>query len=317
VAPAPSVPPEPTPEPAKALPRWWQFRVFGRGHVLLLSAIGLAMFGGLIYGILWWEQHPATQERVLNASRWPETTPAMRPPGRLRVLFLGNSLTQYNGSLPLILEQLCVSAGKKPAPVFDLVYKYGATWAQLWDATQAVPTIRQGHWDYVVLQDYSTAAVSYRSEMDVYARRFSREIYAVGARPLFFMTWPHQDQLKTQQQIAGAYISVSAANNGVVAPVGLAWQTVLHDWPKLILFDSRDKPAKHPTPAGSYLSACVFYSVLYHQSPHGLTGRIAEGTNVYINLSRADAMYLQDVAWKTVRETGQLAATRPIAETGR
>jgi hypothetical protein len=279
---------------------------------VLLSIIGLGLFSGLIYGIIWWEHHPDTQERVLNASRWPETTPAMRPAGRLRVLFLGNSLTQYNGTLPLILEQLSVSAGKKPTPVFDLVFKYGATWAQLWDATAALAVIRQGHWDYVVLQDYSTAALQYRSEMDVYARRFSREIHAVGARPLFFMTWPHQDQLKTQQKIAGAYISVSAANNGVVVPVGLAWQKVLHDRPKLILFDPRDHPAKHPTPAGSYLSACVFYSVLFHQSPHGLTGRIAEGTNVYVNLSPADAMYLQDVAWKTVRETGQLAATKPV-----
>jgi hypothetical protein len=304
--------PDPQGPPGKPSARWWQFRVFGRGHVILLSVIGLVLFSGSVYGIIWWERHPETQARVLNASRWPESTPAMRPAGRLRVLFLGNSLTQYNGSLPLILEQLSTSASKKPAPVFDMVYKYGATWSQLWDATPAVEVIRQGHWDYVVLQDYSTAAITYRSEMDVYARRFSREIYAVGARPLFFMTWPHQDQLKTQQQIAGAYISVAAANNGVVVPVGLAWQKVLHDRPNLILFDPSDHPAKHPTPAGSYLSACVFYSVLYHQSPHGLTGRIAEGTNVYIDLRAADASYLQDVAWKTVKETGQLASTRPI-----
>ncbi len=131
------------------------------------------------------------------------------------------------------------------------------------------------------------------------------------ARPMFFMTWPHANELATQQQIAGAYIRVAEANHGIVAPVGLAWQKVIRDQPRLNLFDPRDNPVKHPNAAGSYLTACVFYSVLCQQSPHGLTGRIAEGTKVYIDLGANEARYLQDVAWKTVQETRQLASTQP------
>lgn len=295
-----------------AVSRFWRFRRRGPGNLKWISAIGIVLLGSLSYGMYWWEHHPVTQERVLNASRWPQSTAASRPPGRLRVLFLGNSLTQYNGSLPLILEQLSNAAGVKPAPVFDLVYRYGATWAQLWDASAAREVIDQGHWDFIVLQDYSVAATKYRAEMDVYARRFSREIYSVGARPMFFMTWPHEDTLQSMPKIAAAYTNLAAANDGILVPVGLAWQHAIRENPKLILYDPRDNPPKHPTAAGSYLSACVFYCVLFHHSPHGLTGRIAEGTKVYVNLSASDALYLQDLAWRTVKESGSLASTRPI-----
>ena len=239
---------------------------------------------------------------------YPYSTAATRPPGRLRVLFLGNSFTQYNGGIALTLRELAASAGKAPPPVFDQVTRFGATWAELWGVTTAVDTIRQGNWDYVVLQDYSRAATLYRSEMDQYGHRFATEIRGAGAQPLYFTTWAREDEPKTQRLITGAYATVAAANHAAVVPVGVAWAASLHGRPRLTLH-MPDK--KHPTPAGTYLSGCVFYAVLYNQSPHGLTPRVADGTTAYIDLDEADATYLQDVAWATVRAAGRSAATRP------
>jgi hypothetical protein len=285
--------------------RWqWPRRVWWIG------SLGVFLIASVLVGKSWWDQHPAVQEVTLNVHRWPQTSANTRPDGHLRVLFIGNSLTQYNGGLPLIMEQLCASTGMRPVPIFDMVYRYGATWAQIWDTTPARNVIEQGNWDYVVLQDHSTAGMKYRSEMDVYARRFSRLIYSVGARPVFFMTWPHGDQLSDQRTIASAYANVTAANNGILAPVGLAWERVRRERPRFDLYDPRDNPTKHPNAAGSYLAGCVFYSVLFHKSPHGCTGRIAEGSKVYIDLKPKDALYLQDTAWKTVM--GPLATTRPV-----
>lgn len=298
-----------SPDPAPKKMRWRMSR-----GLWWISGFGVFLIATLLAARHWWNQHPAVQEVTLNAARWPQTNVNTRPEGHLRVLFIGNSLTQYNGSLPLIMEQLCASAGTRPVPIFDMVYRYGATWAQIWDTTPARTIIEEGNWDYVVLQDHSIAATKFRSEMDVYARRFSREIYSVGARPIFFMTWPHGDVLSDQKLIASAYANVSAANDGILAPVGLAWQKVMRERPKFNLYDPRDNPTKHPNAAGSYLSACVFYSVLFHQSPRGLTGRIAEGSTVYIDLKAKDALYLQDAAWRTVSETGPLATTQPIGE---
>ena len=119
------------------------------------------------------------------------------------MLFLGNSFTQFNGGIALTLRNLAASAHKEPAAVFDQVTKFGATWAELWSETKALDEIRQGDWDYVVLQDYSRAAMIYRTEMDQYGKQFSQEIRRAGAKPLFFMTWARKDEPKTQLQIAG------------------------------------------------------------------------------------------------------------------
>jgi hypothetical protein len=206
---------------------------------------------------------------------------------------------------------LARSAKKTPAPVFDQICVYGATLAQLWDHSQALPMIRQGNWDYVVLQDYSLAAIKYQHEMSEYGGLFSNEIRAQGARPIFFMTWARKDTPGVQGLIANAYTSLATANQGTLAPVGLAWAAALNGRPTLAL---HMKDHRHPTPAGSYLTACVFYSVLFHQSPHGLTARIVEGNNVYISLNPDDAVYLQDVAWKTVQQAGPAAATQPATQ---
>ena len=247
---------------------------------------------------------------VSTGPKFPYSTPAERTPDRLRVLFLGNSFTQFNGGIALTLRNLAASAGKRPVPVFDQVTKFGATWAELWSETKALDEIRQGNWDYVVLQDYSRAAMIYRTEMDQYGKQFSQEIRRAGAKPLFFMTWARKDEPNTQLQIAGAYSRVAESNRAPVVPVGLAWAASLRGRPGLILHTA-DK--KHPTPAGTYLTGCVFYAVLYHESPHGLTSLVRDGKTLYIGLTVPDATYLQDVAWRTVQQSGRLSATHPAS----
>jgi hypothetical protein len=289
----------------------WPVRSFARGRrrAFRYAVAGLLLIAGAVVADVY-PRHPVP---VPIASRFPQTTLTMRSPGKLRVLFLGNSLTQYNGGLATVMEQLCASAKLKPMPVFDQLTKFGATWAQLWDVTKARDLIHQGGWDFVVLQDYSTAPLIYPSEMQVYGRRFSNAVRSVGAKPVFFMTWPHQDHLETLQPIAAAYVGEAKDNHGITAPVGWAWKAVEHDHPELILYDMREKPAKHPTAAGTYLTACVFYSMFFNHSPVGLTSRIVEGTNVYINLKPADAKILQKAAWQAVQNAGPLASTQPAA----
>jgi hypothetical protein len=71
-------------------------------------------------------------------------------------------------------------------------------------------------------------------------------------------------------------------------PVGLAWQRFLskHDEPVL-----HDQDQSHPTLAGSYLAACVFFSVLFKESPVGIDAGV-EG------LSKDSSALLQKAAWQ-------------------
>ena len=49
-----------------------------------------------------------------------------------------------------------------------------------------------------------------------------------------------------------------------VAPVGYAWLTAWLQNPQLDLWQA---DGSHPTEQGTYLAACVFYAVLFRQSP--------------------------------------------------
>jgi hypothetical protein len=78
-----------------------------------------------------------------------------------------------------------------------------------------------------------------------------------------------------------------------IAPVGDAWQAARKADPKLML---HSKDQKHPTPAGAYLAACVFYATIYEKSPEWLPGSIGK-------LTDDEARALQTIAWKTVQAT--------------
>ncbi len=168
--------------------------------------------------------------------------------------------------------------------------------------------VRQGGWDFVVLQDYSTASFEYRTEMADYGGRWAVECRKVGAEPVYFMTWAYMDAPDAQPLIAAAYATVGRSNRATVSPVGLAWAASLKRRPDLVLHYGTDH--KHPTATGSYLTSCVFYSLFLHRSPHGLTGHVEDAGTVYVDLSPATAGFLQEVAWETVRSYAQ-PATRP------
>jgi hypothetical protein len=273
-------------------------------------AAAVVIAGAVTGGILLW-RHPQLVAVMTQPHRWPGSKPADRTPDRLRVLFIGNSFTQYNAGLGTILQQLAESARKKPVPLFDQYTIWGATLQRLWDDDSAPSAIREGNWDYVVLQDYSIASMIYRPEMDQYGKRFAGLARSVGAEPVFFMTWARAGEGPTQRTITGAYIAVSAANSAPVAPVGLAFARVERERPDIGMINAID--GKHPTPAGSYLAGCVFYAVFYHESPVGLTGRISDGKKIRIDLSPADARYLQQAAWQTVTDFGPTAIARPYS----
>ena len=225
--------------------------------------------------------------------------PCTRNPQVQRVLFIGNSYTYVN-DLPRLTRDLAASAGKHLAT--DMVAVGGATLATLFSNTDAVSKIRQGCWDDVVLQEQSVidGYIIYpdKSSPDAFyqaVRAFDKEIRASGARTVLFITWQRRDFAVHQDLLYAAYLKMAREIGARVAPVGQAWDLVFKERPGLVLY-AADK--SHPALAGSYLAACVFYSVLLGKSPEGL----APG-----GLRVEDAAFLQRAAWKKVQEHGTLS----------
>ena len=226
----------------------------------------------------------------------------------LRVLFIGNSYTYFN-NLPELLAGLAASA--KPARAIDarMVVRGGATLKLHWEQGKALQALRDGGWDYVVLQEQSTLPITDPATMHQYARLFDAEIKKAGARTVFFLTWARQHQPENQAKLNDAYQRIARELNARVAPVGIAWAKALKEKVKLTL---HTEDQSHPNPAGSYLAACVFYAVFYDRSPEELGGRvvgrassedgtISEQRTDLVDLSAGDAALLQRLAWQAVQ----------------
>ena len=219
----------------------------------------------------------------------------------LSVLFIGNSYTHFN-AMPQMLERLAAAGQGQPVRARRIT-PGGCSLEKHWTVTGAPDFIRDGGWDYVILQARSLSAIEDPLSVRRYARLFDRAIRKAGARTVLYMTWARQHAPELQQTITAAYLAIGRQCGALVAPVGEAWKRVLAGRRNLAL---HGRDGSHPNRIGSYLAACVFYATIHGKSPEGLPGRLTvldeDGSRrVLIGLARDRAAYLQRTAWQAVR----------------
>jgi hypothetical protein len=183
----------------------------------------------------------------------------------------------------------------------ETVAKWGATLELHWSQGEVLDSLQRNRWDYVVLQEQSMRPVLDQEAMFRYVRLFCSEIEVAGGRPVLFLTWAHKGTPETQTGLNRAYMAIATEMHASIAPVGIAWQNALKERPDLRLHAS---DGSHPSAAGSYLAACVFYSLIFHDSPERLPSRIRdpeESRQDLVNLNGSLARFLQRTAWRTVQ----------------
>jgi len=189
-----------------------------------------------------------------------------------RVLFIGNSLT-YTHDLPSIVEAMAKAAGRKRLIHKSVVFG-GFSLEDHWNRGDARRAIAEGEWDVVVLQQGPSALPESRRLLIEYARRFSREIRAAGARPAMYMVWPSTGRPGDFDAVSESYRLAAEAVDGMLFPAGEAWRAAWRRDPGLALYSP---DGLHPTMAGAYLSALVIYGQLYEGPLAGPRGRLNSG----------------------------------------
>lgn len=191
----------------------------------------------------------------------------------LRVLFIGNSYTYYN-DLPGMVASIARSLPWQQVEP-TMIATGGMTLQWHYAARKAAAAIDAGGWDFVILQEQSNLGggsengQSRMSPPTIFhesVRKFVPHIRAAGARPLLFMTWARRSRPAEQAFLTEAYRTIASQLGVPVAPVGLAWQAAQRLWPELDLFVA---DGSHPSPLGSYLTACVLYGSLTGRDPRG------------------------------------------------
>lgn len=218
------------------------------------------------------------------------------------VLFIGNSYTYVN-DLPGTFRQLALSKGDS---VFtDMSAPGGYTFEQHTTNATTLSKISQQSWNYVVLQEQSQKPAFPQSQVQQevypYATTLDSLIHANDSctETVFYMTWGRKNgdasncanyppictYAGMQQSLRESYLAMGQMNNATVSPVGMAWKKIIADSLSFNLYQTDES---HPSVYGTYLTACVFYAMLFQQSP--------VGANFYSTIPDTTAILLQQTA---------------------
>ncbi|BDS14725.1 DUF4886 domain-containing protein [Aureispira anguillae] len=226
-----------------------------------------------------------------------------------RAFFIGNSYTYYN-TLPALINSLANANGD--TLIHASSTPGGAQLIQHINNTNTLNGIRQGNWDYVVIQEQSQKPSFSPSQVAVevlpYAAQLDDSInfYNPCAETVFFMTWGRKngDQSNCQfyppictydgmqNRLRSSYLLMADQNEGICSPVGAAWKVARDSFPGIELYAP---DGSHPSYAGSYLAACTFYATIFQKSPVGLA--------FYGSLTAGDAQILQNIAASVVLDS--------------
>jgi hypothetical protein len=219
-----------------------------------------------------------------------------------KVLFIGNSHTYLN-FMPRMLLALVNGEDRGFQLMVDQCTGEGASLKWHWENPASRDKITEKTWDFVVLQDRSGGPLEEPESFERHAGLLDAEIRRQGARTIFYMTWANRTRPDTQAILTEAYTKAARILGAILSPVGRAWEAALQGEPD---FELHHRDGRHANPAGSYLTACVFYSILFNTSPEGLPGTFYHKGKNRLDLDKNKAVFLQKIAWETVSEIWDL-----------
>ncbi len=222
---------------------------------------------------------------VIACGRAPATAPA-----RLRVLFIGNSLTASN-DLPALVQAMARGGG------IDLQYEActpgGVHLEDHWNDGHCRKLLENQRWDFVVLQQGPSSRDASRADLRKWSARWADAIRARGARPALYMVWPQQGQPDGFARVSGSYRIAAEESRSVLLPVGDAWRDALEMEAAVGLYS---EDGLHPTVEGSYLAALVIAHHLAGVQPADVPARLELSSGNVIELAPDDAAALRRAA---------------------
>ncbi|MFC2134209.1 T9SS type A sorting domain-containing protein [Bacteroidota bacterium] len=194
-----------------------------------------------------------------------------------KVLFIGSSLTAFN-NLPGMFDSLAADSGR------DVLVVNGAIAGQnLTDHLSIISTmerLNQENYDYIILENgdygliYDETKQGVWNTIDTYIEMIHS--HCTTTKIIIFMDWAMKNGLLHDgnyysyetftQMIYDATMQMAQAKNLIVAPIGYAWDIIVKTMPQYELYAPDNG---HPSASGSYLGACVYYSVIFQESIEG------------------------------------------------
>lgn len=201
-------------------------------------------------------------------------------PAILKVLFLGNSYTYVN-DLPLLIHHLARAQGD--SMMYDSHCPGGYTLHNHATDPISLSKINADAWNWVVLQAQSQEPAMSPAQVALQTLPYAMQLDSAVdhhdscTMTLFYETWGRKNGDATlcpvyppvctytgmQNRLKESYKLFADTCRAVMAPAGEAWRKSIALNPSLELYQPDES---HPSPEGSYLTACVFYEILFKKS---------------------------------------------------
>ena len=218
--------------------------------------------------------------------------------GGPRVLFIGNSLT-YSNDLPGMYIALARLAGNDSVQAAVVAFpNFGLE--DHWAEGTARRSLSQNKWEYVVMQQGSSALASSQVNLRTWSEQFALAIRSAGAVPVMFMVWPTTSYPGDFPYVLQSYRNAAIAVGGIFAPAGDAWTASGNP----SAFYSSD--GLHPSIRGTYVAAVVLLERTLGIQPSQLPATIP-GTTI----AESDVRAMQQAAQVALDRN----PARPVAAT--
>jgi hypothetical protein len=243
----------------------------------------------------------------------------------VRVLFIGNSYTYLN-NLPSLVEALAGGLTPPRAIETESVTIGGATLMSLWEQGKAAAAIRDGHFNYVVLQEHSRLGTSSVANGESVitdpdrsffpaVRLFDDAIKQARGKTALLLTWAQKSHPEHQAALTRAYMTIGKERHALVIPAGLAWQRAAADRPALPLYE---QDGSHPAPTGSYLTALTVLAAIFDAEPRdaplAAIGRTINGEGT--NLGSTERLAVVDVETRSILQRAAWDAWTSVKRNG-
>ena len=209
------------------------------------------------------------------------------------ILFIGNSYTFYNSTVPAEFKKIAASAGYTVN--VDSVTKGAHTLLKFSDeqdemGKQVHEKLSTKKYDFVFIQEQSHTPVSNPENFYKGARALVQKVRDSGAVPVFYCTWGRQagnadiakfnlvDNETMTWNLAAAYRKMGKELNVTVAYAGLAFYE-LYTNTDINLYHT---DGSHPSPTGTFVAALTLFSTLFQTSTNDITYNFGLRTSEWI-----------------------------------
>ncbi len=204
-----------------------------------------------------------------------------------RLFFIGNSLTAGN-DLPGMVQGLSRALGIEVTVASSLMG--GTSLEDHWAIESVRQAVASGGYDVVILQQGPSALPESQIYLREWTVTWNTVIRRAGGVPALYAVWPSEGRSFDFPNVSASYRAAARAVDGILFPVGDAWQQTWAIDPTVPLYD---EDRFHPSVVGTYAAAVVMVARLFDRDPRSFPTQFEtpSGQTIAIESQHATAIH--------------------------